>query len=418
MNLFGANTPIVDEFSSIPSLPVYDAIIELLSEVPEIQGLTSQVSSKAYLDVLGLREPVLLAGVDGDSYFPIFPGIHLVEGEFLRSGEFGAMITKERADRIETRTGTRPSIGIPLLFTSAGGIGFKIREVPLVGIYSYENPGQFMEEIVLLDPQTVRTLASIQVASAEVEVSDDALGLLGGDLDDLFGDYLPGTGESTISGDDLFSIDSLQLFLNESVPEEIAAPEGGDWNFIIIRFNQGTVPENVISRLNKMLEPYGAMAVGWRIAAGNSAILVLLIQTLFNAGIFLVSIAGIIAVVNILLISVFRRTREIGTLRAIGASDGYIRGLILKENCMLSFLAGVIGIIAGILCITIVNRLEIIIPNALLASLLGGTILTIEFLPSVAAFSLGISLVLGFLASLYPVEAAVHIEPVVAVGQG
>jgi ABC-type lipoprotein release transport system permease subunit len=422
MNLFGANIPIIDEFSSLPSLSAYDSIMELLANLPEIQGMSSQISSKAYLDILGLREPVLLAGIDGDSYFPLFPGISLEEGRFLKSGEFGAMITKARADRIETRTGTRPAIGTPLFFTSAGGIGFKIREVPLVGIYSYENPGQFMDEIVLLDPQTVRTLASIQVASADVEVSDDALGLLDGNLDDLFADSSSYIEDSSILEEDIFSIDSIQSFLNESPAappaEESVLSAGGEWNFIIIRFKQGTVSGPVISRLNNMLKPYGAIAVGWRIAAGNSAILILLIQTLFNGGIFLVSVSGIIAVVNILLISVFRRTREIGTLRAIGASDGYIRSLILGENCILAFLAGILGIIAGMLCINIINSLEVSIPNTLIASLLGGTVLTIEFLPSVAVLSLGVSLVLGVLASLYPVETAVRIEPVVAVRQG
>jgi putative ABC transport system permease protein len=141
-------------------------------------------------------------------------------------------------------------------------------------------------------------------------------------------------------------------------------------------------------------------------------------QSLFNAGVTLVSIAGIIVVINILLISVFRRTREIGTLRAIGASDSYIRFLVLGENVTLACTAGIIGILGGMWFLQVVNGAAIRIPNALIASLLGGDILSVAFLPGLAVISFVIALVLGILVSLYPVETAVRIDPIVAVQKG
>jgi putative ABC transport system permease protein len=162
----------------------------------------------------------------------------------------------------------------------------------------------------------------------------------------------------------------------------------------------------------------GAVAVDWRIAAGNSAILLFLIQALFNGGIFLMSTAGIIAAVNILLISVFKRTSEIGTLRAIGAGDGYIRILILGENLALSCIAGCLGILAGFWSIHTANRAGIVISNELLASLLGGSVLNLYSVPPVAAASVGVALFLGIAASVFPVETAVRINPIVAVRQG
>ncbi|MDR0719297.1 MAG: ABC transporter permease, partial [Treponema sp.] len=346
MNLFGANTPVIDEFFTIPVLPAYDLVMEAASAQRGVAGLSSQVSGKALLDFAGIREPVLLAGVDADSYFSLFEGIHLEEGRFLEAGEYGAMITGDRVDRIAELTGIRPAPGAPLLFTTVGDTGFKIREVPLRGIYRYRNPGQFMNEIILTDPETVRVLSSIQTASPVFEADEGDMDLLMLSLDDLFaespgfegGAYDPGVEPDSLGE---FSAVALDSFLRGA--EQVSDPPpalGGDWNFILLRLDRGVSPARVMAELNERLTPLGAVAVNWRIAAGISAILVLLLQTLFNAGVFLVSVAGIIAAVNILLISVFKRSREIGTLRAIGAGDGYIRSLILTENIILAFAAG------------------------------------------------------------------------------
>jgi len=160
------------------------------------------------------------------------------------------------------------------------------------------------------------------------------------------------------------------------------------------------------------------MAVNWRVAAGVSAIMMLLVQALYNAGIFLVSIAGVITVINILLIAVFRRTREIGTLRAIGASDGYIRSLILSENVIVAFFAGAAGVGGGILFLRWVNALDFRLYNELIVSLLGGQTLNIDFFPPLAVLSFFIAVALALVASLYPVQAAVKIEPMAAVRRG
>ncbi|MCL2443460.1 MAG: hypothetical protein FWD13_08365 [Treponema sp.] len=51
MNLFGANTPIIDPFFVIPVFPAYDAVMEIVKDEKGIKEITSQVSGKAYLDL-------------------------------------------------------------------------------------------------------------------------------------------------------------------------------------------------------------------------------------------------------------------------------------------------------------------------------------------------------------------------------
>jgi len=416
MNLFGANTPVIDSFFTIPVLPAYNAVMEIVAAQQGIEGITSQVSGKAYMDLLGVREPVLLCGADAPGYFSLFPGILLEEGRFLYSGEYGAMITAQRAQRILEKTGKYPQIGSPLLLTSGGAIGFKIREAPIVGIFSYVNPGQFMNEIVIIDPQTARALNSIQVAgSSGIELDDDALRLLDANTDDIFNDFFEMPQDELIEE---FSAESLHSFLSETRTEENSDLTGGDWNFIILRLKNAKSSSAFISSLNKKIEPYGVVAVDWRTAAGISAILLLLIQILFNTGVFLVCVAGVITVINILLIAVFRRTREIGTLRAIGASDSYIRSLILQENIIIALIAGFAGVLGGFIFLHWINALALQIKNELLVSLLGGPVLALEFLPNVAFASFVVAVALGIFASIYPMEKTVRVEPMAAMRQG
>lgn len=415
MNLFGVNTPVIEDFFTIPSLPAYDAVMDIVAQTPGISYIAGQVSGQAVLDIQSFRQPVLICGIDGKEYFDLLPGIVLEDGDFLKSGESGAMMTQTMIDQIERSEGIRPAIGDPVMLTTAFSWGVKIREVPLCGIYSYTNPGQLMDQIVLIDAQNARILSSIQVASAEVAVSDNALGLLDGDIDDLFGE----TDDSDfVAEEESFSIDFLEAYLNAESGTEQANLSGGEWNFILLKLQDNTAVNSVIRNLNARLSDYGVSAVGWRTAAGLSAILALLVQTLFNAGIVLVSIACVIAIINILLIAVFRRTREVGTLRAIGASDGYIRSLILTENTILSFAAGIIGVIMGMGLIVLINGAHIVIGNELIASVLGGSEINLVISFGISVTSLFVAVILGFLASLYPVQMAVHIDPIIAVRQG
>ena len=417
MNLFGANTPVIDSFFVIPVFPAYDSVMQIVRAQKGVNGITSQVSGRAYLDFFGVREPVLLCGVDADTYFSMFPGIVLEEGRFLHNDEYGAMITLERAQRIKEQSGQYPRIGDNLLLTSGGNVGFKIREVPLVGIYSYQNPGLFMNEIIIIDPQTVRVLNSIQVAeSSDIKLNEDAMMLLAVDIDDIFN--MDTQNFFSSGNEEGFSADFLQNWLSSAVPDENAGITGGDWNFIIINLDNNKNTARFIKSINKIIEPYDVVAVDWRVSVGIFAILMRLVQYLFNAGMFLVCIAGIIAVINILLISVFRRTREIGMLRTIGASDYYISSLILMENIILSVIAGAVGVVFGLMFINWINAFNFVIPNELIGSLLGGRILSLDIIPHITAFSFILAVILGIVVSIYPIYVTLKIEPIEAVRQG
>jgi ABC-type lipoprotein release transport system permease subunit len=289
--------------------------------------------------------------------------------------------------------------------------------VPLRGIFSYDNATEAFNSVILIDAQNARTLAAIRVASSDAETPENVASLLEyNNIEDMFEALDNGDVQSTTSGGGDMPLSADKAELIEAAAVDAAG--GGEWNFILLRLKSGANAKKTIAELNAALEVHGALAVDWRTAAGISAILVLLVQALYNAAIVIVCVAGVIAIINILLIAVFRRTREIGTLRALGAKDGYIRCLLLSENSILGFAGGILGIAMGAASFAIVNSLQLHIGNELISGLLGGKILKIDFYPAMAFLSCIFSLLLSFIAEIFPVEMAVKIEPVIAVREG
>ena len=121
-------------------------------------------------------------------------------------------------------------------------------------------------------------------------------------------------------------------------------------------------------------------------------------------------LVGGIGIMNIMLVSVTERTREIGIRMAIGARKRDIVGQFLVEAAVVSCCGGVIGIIVG--CF-----LSAILGNMLLAQMQDGYMPAVEqftVLPSsgliMGAFLF--SALLGIIFGLYPANKASNLQPV------
>jgi ABC-type lipoprotein release transport system permease subunit len=90
----------------------------------------------------------------------------------------------------------------------------------------------------------------------------------------------------------------------------------------------------------------------------------------------------------------------------------------LGENLVLSVVAGILGIAGAGILMYVINRMHILLTNNLIITLLGNMWLTLVFLPEVACAAFGIAVLVGVLASLYPLQKAVNIAPIVAVRRG
>ncbi|SEP30290.1 putative ABC transport system permease protein [Halogranum amylolyticum] len=113
-------------------------------------------------------------------------------------------------------------------------------------------------------------------------------------------------------------------------------------------------------------------------------------------------IIGAIGIANIMLVSVTERTREIGVMRAIGASRRAVLQIFLVESISLGILGSMLGTAVGVLSARVTTEL-INLP------------FTFQLEWVFAAIGVGISI--GVLAGLYPAYSAAHVDPVKALNR-
>jgi len=123
-------------------------------------------------------------------------------------------------------------------------------------------------------------------------------------------------------------------------------------------------------------------------------------------GIFTVVIAGIasisllvggIGIMNIMLVSVTERTREIGIRKAIGAKNRDILIQFLVESTVLSITGGIFGILFAVLVSTILTRFTILETS-------------VTIMPIIIALSF--STVVGLFFGIYPAMRAARLNPI------
>jgi len=123
--------------------------------------------------------------------------------------------------------------------------------------------------------------------------------------------------------------------------------------------------------------------------------------------VFLAAIAGIslfvggIGIMNIMLVSVTERTREIGLRKAIGARRSVILTQFLIESVVLSLLGGVVGIVLGV---TLAN----------LVALLSQGQFTALVTADAVGLAVGFSVFVGILFGVYPAWRAAQLNPIEA----
>jgi putative ABC transport system permease protein len=129
------------------------------------------------------------------------------------------------------------------------------------------------------------------------------------------------------------------------------------------------------------------------------------VLTIFLGGIAGISLlVGGIGIMNIMLVSVTERTREIGLRKALGARKRDILLQFLTESSLLSLVGGIIGILFGWLIAFIVGKVATATGN--------------NFTPIVGTdailLSTSFSAVIGLFFGIYPASRAANLEPVEA----
>ena len=110
-------------------------------------------------------------------------------------------------------------------------------------------------------------------------------------------------------------------------------------------------------------------------------------------------LGSVIGLMNIMLVSVAERTREIGVSKALGAKNSTIKGQFLTESVLISLMGGALGVVLGVLA----------------GNAVGALAHTGFIVPWVWMFT-GIALcaAVGILSGIYPAIKASRLDPIVA----
>jgi len=225
--------------------------------------------------------------------------------------------------------------------------------------------------------------------------------------------------------------DSLTLYMNLSDAQEVTNNTGYITSIHIFTQSSDLVSEvaNTLSSMHSELTistPQERMTQLQELQSGYTAALtsaentVNATQTTAFEEIVVVIAATSIIVLFVMLYTVRERTKEIGTLKAIGFSNKAVMGQFMLEGILLSVIAGIVGIAIGVIAAPTISNL--LLPSVS-GSLFGGSgapgiirtgvtqAATASVNLELVLLAFGASIALGAIGSLYPAWRAAKIRP-------
>ncbi len=177
---------------------------------------------------------------------------------------------------------------------------------------------------------------------------------------------------------------------------------------LIVRATSLTDAAQIIEQL---VEERGFIVESLQMVLDIASKVMIIIQTMLGSVGGLALLVASIGIANTMIMAVYERTREIGILKAIGASPRDIRILFMAEASLIGLLGGVVGTIGGWLLGLGLNR-------GILAYLhwkevpMTGTFFVVA--GWLVLLALGFATVVGLLAGLYPAARAARLDPLEA----
>lgn len=112
-------------------------------------------------------------------------------------------------------------------------------------------------------------------------------------------------------------------------------------------------------------------------------------------------VAGI-GIANTMLMSIMERTREIGIMKAVGATDMNVLEVFLIESALLGLIGGIVGCALGMGISNVLSRI----------SVLEGMQMKTAITPELLSAGLGFSVIVGVVSGLWPAMRAAKLNPI------
>jgi putative ABC transport system permease protein len=220
---------------------------------------------------------------------------------------------------------------------------------------------------------------------------------------------------AAVLGYPIKELDDRILFMPYAPAARLLKSEGKA-NCVVVLLKDDGDAEPLARELPKTLAAAGRPVVvrTWLdTAAFYKQVKLLYIAIFFFMGLVL-SVVVILATANTMTMSVFERTREIGTLLAIGMERSSIRTLFLLEGALLGLIGSGIGAVLSLVLRAVLNASGIMLPPPPGAT--HGGVLHVDFIPLAYGIAFAAMSLTLLVAAWWPARRAARLNPVEALG--
>ncbi|MBW2977670.1 ABC transporter permease [Candidatus Woesearchaeota archaeon] len=208
-----------------------------------------------------------------------------------------------------------------------------------------------------------------------------------------------------------FQLDSA-VFVNEDDLRDLVGRPDNEYDIIAVRFNEKVDVEKIQSDIEKKIRKIRGIKEGEEdfsvdtpqsiLESVNSVLLAIQIFVYIIAGISL--LVGGIGIMNTMYTAVVERTKEVGIMKSIGATNSTIFTLFFIESGFLGTVGGMIGALLGVLVATGLSAVGRIV--------LGTGLISARFSPQLIIGALLFSFILGSFFGTLPAIRAAKLNPV------
>ncbi|MGI8586461.1 MAG: ABC transporter permease [Chloroflexia bacterium] len=163
--------------------------------------------------------------------------------------------------------------------------------------------------------------------------------------------------------------------------------------------------------VSKAVTAMGFQSATLQVVLDQVNLIFTIIETALSGIGLLALLVASIGIANTMIMAIFERTREIGVLKALGASGGDIMRLFIVEASAIGLIGGVFGVIGGWLLSRLLDWIAHLYLQGQQVSI---TAPFFVLTPELVAGALVFATIIGLLAGLYPASRASRLDPLAA----